>query len=390
MNPKAKLSQSKVRLFIIVLVLLIGCPVVGYTQCPSGLPSVCDCLEQDGQNILICIPDPDDFNGIVAVYAHGYVYPQKGLDPPALPLDEMGDFIASFLQARFGVATAGYSVNGYAVEQAEYDLIELVGYIAEYYSSVEKMILVGASEGAIIGTRMLEQHPDLFDGGLALCGPIGGMTKQLEYIGDFRVLFDYFFPWVFDDYGLDQYDDEWYETVCTNDNPWGKYESRIEEAIRNHPLRTLQLFNMTKAAFDFFDSTSFEETAKIVLKYSVCGTRDLVNKAGGRMPYNNIGKWYPASLWLNLMVDRVNGTGQTYVSEYYDPNGVLQVPMVTLHNLFDPAVPYRHEGLYKQIVEGSGYGHNLTVLPTLGYGHCDFKSWQVLGAFYLLLNQVNH
>ena len=81
---------------------------------------------------------------------------------------------------------------------------------------------------------------------------------------------------------------------------------------------------------------------------------------------------------------------QDYVNDHYDPNGELEVPMVTLHNLFDPAVPYRHVYIYKKVVEGSGYGQKLTVLPTLRYGHCDFEPWQVLGAFYLLLNQVNN
>jgi hypothetical protein len=363
-------------------------------ECPVGLPGICECTQLDTQKVAICVPPPGDFNGTIAVYAHGYIYPQEGPVPPALPslpLEEMEEFIPPFLEAGFGVATTGYSVNGYAVEQAGDDLDALAVYIDSLYPSATK-ILVGASEGAIIGTMMLEQY-DHFDGGLALCGPIGGMTEQLEYIGDFRVLFDYFFPWVFP-VGLHQYNDSFYDEVCTETEegyvPWYyTYVPRIEEAIRNHPLRTLRLFSMTKAAFDFCDSTSFEETARIVLKYSVCGAKDLVLKAGG-MPYNNIGKWYPGSLWLNLLVDRVNGDAQSYVSNHYDPTGSLTVPMVTLHNLFDPAVPYRHEGLYKEIVEGSGYGHNLTILPTLGYGHCEFKPWQVLGAFYILLNQVNN
>ena len=31
---------------------------------------------------------------------------------------------------------------------------------------------------------------------LALCGPVGDFAGQIDYLGDFRVLFDYFFPGV--------------------------------------------------------------------------------------------------------------------------------------------------------------------------------------------------
>jgi len=61
---------------------------------------------------------------------------------------------------------------------------------------------------------------------------------------------------------------------------------------------------------------------------------------------------------------------------------------IMLHNLRDPAVPYWHEKEYKKLVEKVGRSQNLTVLPVLGHGHCNFKSWQVLGAFYLLLGQT--
>jgi len=31
---------------------------------------------------------------------------------------------------------------------------------------------------------------------LAVCGPIGSFQQQIDYLGDARVLFDYFFPGV--------------------------------------------------------------------------------------------------------------------------------------------------------------------------------------------------
>ena len=54
--------------------------------------------------------------------------------------------------------------------------------------------MTGASEGGIVTALMAERHPELLTGALSACGPIGDFKKQTEYLGDFRVLFDYFFP----------------------------------------------------------------------------------------------------------------------------------------------------------------------------------------------------
>jgi hypothetical protein len=56
--------------------------------------------------------------------------------------------------------------------------------------------MLGASEGGLIATLSVEQTPALFSGRRALCGPIGDFQYQVNYIGDFRVLSDYFFPGV--------------------------------------------------------------------------------------------------------------------------------------------------------------------------------------------------
>ena len=60
---------------------------------------------------------------------------------------------------------------------------------------MQKYFVTGASEGGAIAAISLENDPT-YSGGVAVCGPIGSFQKQLNYIGDVRVLFDYFFPGV--------------------------------------------------------------------------------------------------------------------------------------------------------------------------------------------------
>jgi pimeloyl-ACP methyl ester carboxylesterase len=54
--------------------------------------------------------------------------------------------------------------------------------------------MAGASEGGIITALLVEQYPDRLDGGLGVCGPIGDFPYQIDYFGNARVLFEYFFP----------------------------------------------------------------------------------------------------------------------------------------------------------------------------------------------------
>jgi hypothetical protein len=53
------------------------------------------------------------------------------------------------------------------------------------------------TEGGLVAIQLIEQHPDWFAAGLALCAPADGASKQIKDAADFRVVFDYFFPDVF-------------------------------------------------------------------------------------------------------------------------------------------------------------------------------------------------
>jgi hypothetical protein len=53
---------------------------------------------------------------------------------------------------------------------------------------------VGASEGGIITALLLEKNSNVYAAGLAACGPIGDFPFQINYFGDARATFEYFFP----------------------------------------------------------------------------------------------------------------------------------------------------------------------------------------------------
>jgi hypothetical protein len=209
------------------------------------------------------------------------------------------------------------------------------------------------------------------------------MPYQIDYVGDFRVVFDYFFPGVFT-FGMAEAPEV--EDYADWENI---YLPRIAGAIGSRPLKAFRLFNITDVAIDVFNPETFVEPAGTLLFYNIMGAYDLTQKAGG-MPYENRYTWYPASWRLNRRVERVvsDSDARQYLVDYYQPKGELQVPLVALHTLWDPAVPYHHEEIYQKRVWAAGSAENFTLLPVFSYGHCNFEPWQVLGAFYLLLAQA--
>ena len=62
--------------------------------------------------------------------------------------------------------------------------------------TTDRTHVAGVSEGGLVATLLAERSPELFSSALAACGPIGSFRQQINYLGDFRVLFDYYFPGV--------------------------------------------------------------------------------------------------------------------------------------------------------------------------------------------------
>jgi len=367
-------------LIAFALALSLYAPIVARTQ--TVMPPVCQEGTLEQQLILICLPP--SWNGQLVVYAHGYMPIQEAL---ALPIDELtvdGQFLPALLLAQgYAFATSSYSKNGYAIAQAGHDLNALVHYFNTVAPrAADKVFITGGSEGGLITTMLVEQYPHLYAGGLALCGPVGGMPYQTQYLGDFRAVFDYFFPEVFPFGVADVPADAflaWHDT----------YVPVITRALASDPNATAQLFHVIHAAQDPSNPMSVSTTSLTVLFYSIWGTGDLLATAGG-MPFENRLRRYAGSeddTALNAGVERIASSRRArhYIRQFYEPTGNLQRPLVTLHTSLDPAVPFRHELLYTAQTLVAGSLANLTVLPVHRYGHCNFTIQETLGAFALLV-----
>ncbi len=351
-----------------------------------------DGLQQSGAVYRICMPGEDKWNGDLVVWAHGFVAFNEPLEIPEgqlcgvlgnapVCLDELTNDLG------FAFATTSYATNGLAIVPGVEDVVELVEIFARKWNQPRRVYLVGASEGGLVTALAVERHPEVFDGGLSMCGPVGDFNLTTTYFGDFRVVFDYFFPGLLPGNATDVppsliagWDDHWKDVVLPAMNDPA------------NAARIRQLLRVTRAPHLKLDFDTVLTTIHDALWYSVFATGDAVAKLGGQS-FDNVGKVYRGSrddAALNMSVQRVAASPDALatIEQHYQTTGILDVPLVTLHTIKDQQIPYEHEVLYREKIldEGSGALHRNFKIRR--YGHCAFNLGEALVAFGILVYDV--
>jgi alpha-beta hydrolase superfamily lysophospholipase len=376
-------ARGPFTLRLLTLAVLVVAPVPAFAAA-----GVCTDFDQStGAKGRICMPYLP-WNGDLVVFAHGYVSP---LEPVAIPEDQLalpgGTSLPDIANGLgFAFATTSYHKNGLAVVQGLDDVADLVSAFPTYAGSAAAHVyLIGASEGGLVAALGVERSPETYSGGVATCGPIGNFRRQIDYWGDFRVLFDYFFPGLIPGTAVSVPDE-----VRTN---WGSvYAPRIAAAFAARPAALAELIRVGRAAYDPANPATMAETALGLLWYSAFATEDGKTTLGGQ-PFDNTMRFYVGSsndFRLNRLVERYRADlpAVQEVEADYQTSGRLDAPLVTMHTTGDPIVPYWHEPLYtlKALFAGSGLRH--VNLPVLRYGHCNFQPAEALVALGLLVLQV--
>lgn len=366
------------------------------TVVPNAETGSCvDGIQESGAKYRICMPNLGNppWNGDLVVYAHGYVafYREVGIPEDQMSLPGAPFTIDQIINSMgYAFATTSYYTNGLAVRPALSDLVDLVDIFIAAHSVPSTTLIAGVSEGGLITTLAVEKHPDVFDGGLAMCGPYGGFNRQISHYGDFRVIFDYFFPglmpgvpitiptWLIEQWETSYYTDTILPVIT---DP------------ANAPLID-QLLQVTGAAPFKFDPPTSTNSIERLLWYNVYATMDGREKLGGQ-PYSNLDRIYSGSYddeALNAGVWRTEADISTLdeIEKYYDTTGVLTSPLVTLHTTGDFLVPYDTVALFrvKTMVADNVSMHKHFRVER--YGHCSFEMLEILEAFSALVEMVNN
>ena len=361
----------------------------------SFVPGTCapDEVQGSGAIYRICMPSAELYNGDLVVWAHGYVPFNEPLEIPednlcgslndtSVCLNDLANILG------FGFITTSYATNGLAIVPGVDDVVDLVRIFSELHGSPRRVYLVGASEGGIVTALAVERHPEAFDGGLSLCGPVGDFLLTTSYFGDFRVVFDYFFPDLMPGSAT-----EIPESLVSG---WdGHWQSVVRPAMvdRANRRRIMQLLRVTGAPWVRGDYDTVLRTIHDGLWYSVFATDDAVSKLGGQ-PFDNVDRQYRGSSdddELNLRVQRVAAAPEAIatVDRLYQTTGLLSRPLITMHTDKDQQIPYEHETIYRQKVLDSGSEGLHRNFKIRRYGHCSFDVVEALLAFAVLYRDVN-
>lgn len=345
-------------------------PTLNHTAAPHACK---EGTQSSGAKYRICMP-AGAWNKILVMYAHGYVAYNE---PIAITseAEQLGKYLN---EQGYAFAATSYSVNGLAIKQGIADEVELAKMFKASNGSPNKTYIVGFSEGGLITTLAVERHPNVFDGGLAMCGPIGDFHTQTSYFGDFRVVFDYFFPGVIAGTAISIPQSE----IDTFNSRQNVIATTLLLFLQ--PVKRQQLLDVTKVPIDSTPSQVLSSTTASIgglLFYSVFATNDANRKLGGQ-PYTNAGKQYQGSTNdsdLNAKVARYTAdvTATAEIDANYQTTGNLTRPLVVMHTTDDPIVPFVHQTLYQTKVANAGKGNMLLAIPIQRYGHCSFTAEEI-------------
>lgn len=361
--------------------LFLFAPLYLAAQCTSATPVAG--TTSSGAPYLIYMPSPPScYNGDMVLFAHGYVpvgSPSTAWQQQLSLLD--GTSLPGLLNSLgFGFAASGFSKDGLAILQGIKDTADLAAAI-QATTNVRKFFITGASEGGLIAAKSVEMDP-IYKGGVAVCGPVGSFQKQINYFGDVRVLFDYFFPGVLTSYGGTAV-----QIPMSLMQAWPSLQTPITKAINSNPLATLQLINVAQIPIGL----NLNNAAPAILDalwYNVFATNDANSTLDGN-PYGNINTVYSGSLndkRLNAMVARfTEGQNPLMNVSTYDTSGLLKDPLVTLHTTADPVVPFWQETLYGAKVQSAHSSSELVQIPAIAFGHCNVTAVEAEAALLAMI-----
>ena len=366
----------------------------------------------NGSLYEISVPDGWDQQNLV-LFAHGWV---STLCPPHIPdLSINGTSVEDIIiNTGAAVARIGYYKTGLPeADKVIEDLVELVE-VFETTTGVApaNVILSGVSLGGLITVLALEQHPEIFDGGLAACGPYGDFQKEVNYLGDFFVLFKYYFDDILDGLGIDignptgiplTTQNGWEQCVTDPgtgevivENQPGPVQLALLNAITSNPAH-LKLFEKVLKVAEVplpSNPTTAEllEAAQGIFRLNILGTNDINNLLGG-IPFGNSDRIYGLKALgkgiinfrefraLNKLSGGVQRISATATVDPFITSGKLDNPVVTLHTTLDPTQPFWHALIYRAKTLSKGSGLKNSIVAVDEFGHCDFTVEEVLKAF---------
>jgi pimeloyl-ACP methyl ester carboxylesterase len=313
---------------------------------------------------------PTNWNGILVLYAHGYVSKDA---PVAIPPDAQ-QVISLLAPQGFAVAVSSFSENGTVVKDGTQRTHQLLGLFTSQFGKPARVYVGGGSMGGLIAIRLAETWPGEFAGLLPACAVAGGYERQVDYSLNVRVLFDLFYPGVLPGTAVDVPDG--LDAVQDIVRP-------AIAAMTANPEGAGAIAAITQTPVQFANGPELLESIATALA-GAAGYPEILELTHGQPYFDNTATQYTGALpaltlaLINANVQRFAGSpaGRNALAHNYTPTGDLRIPALTLSTFRDPVVPGFHRTVYGNEVAATGNSDRLVQrsVPGLfgGYGHCTF------------------
>jgi pimeloyl-ACP methyl ester carboxylesterase len=317
---------------------------------------------------------PKRWHGGLVVYFHGYEVPGEPR-PASLPLGAVG---AALVERGYALIQSEYSQQGWAARQALDETEQLRVLFERQYGRPTHRLAVGGSFGGLLALASAEARPHVYGGVLTTCGLNAPPLQFFEHVFDVLVGFDTLFPGILptNGRGLDVPD----APLMLSDAA----AKAIETALAGDPARAAILARRSEASIESLPGKIWVYWAAL---------RDVRHRAGG-LPLGNAARRYTG--WgdddrFNREVRRysANPSSARWLAKHPKLTGRVNSPVVALANTQDELVPPSFQPVYQQLARLRGSAALVTQLPSVGEGHCAFKTDEVLSAFETLRAQAS-
>lgn len=342
---------------------------------------------------------PDDWNGGLVVWAHGFRGSANELTVENHP------FRLSLIPAGFAWASSSYARNGYAVASGVTDLHALVVGFSGLVGTPTRVYLTGASMGGHVTAVSLEEYPETYDGALSLCGALGDY-ELFDYFLDFNAAAQQLGtgrskypvdPAVYIGLtvreikaNLEASPGGW-PVALNTDGDHLKHLTELRSGGERPNFDEAWLYWNTLARFKTRPGNFLFDLA----------TGGGIQPRGQAVNVDNMDTVYqfdtipaltPAEQDLNDSIVRVAAVPHSRDPDSFTQVPVIagnpQVPMLTLHNLGDLFVPFHNEIVYAKRVAANDRSDLLVQRAIRGSLHCDFTGDETKRAFFDLVDWV--
>jgi hypothetical protein len=340
---------------------------------------------------------PDDWNGSLVVWAHGFRGTGLELTVDNHPLR------ALLIPRGFAWAASSYSRNDYDVSSGVQTTHALVTRLNGLIGNPRRVYLTGASMGGHVTAVSIEQYPNTYDAALPICGVLGDY-ELFDYFLDFNVAAQQLGT------GSSQFpvDPAQYISVTVPQIKAnlsavpGGWPNLLTAAGQN--LKNLVELRSGGDRPNFDEAWSFWNTIP-----SASGPGNFLFDLGtgdGTLPrapgvgvensdvvyqFDGDPSLSAEEQAFNDGVVRVTADPQARAGglrQVPQISGDIGVPVLTLHNLGDLFVPFHNEVEYAKRVDAHGKSGLLVQRAIRGVMHCNFTAAEFGGAFLDLVSWV--